>query len=596
MGDHDELGILPQLLEQGDEAAEVDVVKCRLDLVEHVERAGARAEDGHQERERGQGLFTAGKQGQALDSLARRAGLDLDASGEHVVRLGEHEARLAAREQGLEHTRKLRLDVRPGVGEQLQDLRVHILDHAGEVLAGLDHVVELRAQKRVALLQCLELLQRQRIDLAQCAQVLLRLLETLLLGVAVEVLARGVVREQVGHRDAQRRGDVGLRLVYAHLRLRARDVGLVRVVRQPRELLAGGAHLLTRLLHLALQGVELRVQLVALGGGAGERVFDAGCQVARMLLDGTGQLPFRPPASHRRFMAGLRLPLLLRLPAKRVALASLGFRTLLRGAGGERCLHLQGLGVVECVSGLVALLRRRLLRRLGDVRVHAGEAVARLLQLAAALGQARVRLVRTRRGALVLGLVHLGLLDQAREVAAPGFDFGVVLAQRRLGGRGAHAGLVGGDGRAFQGAGELLEKLLCLGQFGLRCLDAGGDLHRGGLPRAGGDPAFAHEHACRRDSPQAWILLHHAARGGEIVRHHHVREQARNRTGHGGVKCDVVEQPVHLAVGVQAPRRTAARVHHHGPRGRLQRADRVVGDFTRQCLGVLTERGGKRAV
>src|ERR1700727_2290224 len=99
VGDHDQLGALPQLREDVQQPAEVGVVQRGFDLVEDVERRRPGHEDGDQERDRGERALPAGQQGQALDLLARRAGLEVDAGGQHVVGLGEEQAAVAAGEQ-----------------------------------------------------------------------------------------------------------------------------------------------------------------------------------------------------------------------------------------------------------------------------------------------------------------------------------------------------------------------------------------------------------------------------------------------------------------------------------------------------------------
>jgi chromosome segregation protein len=60
------------------EAADVEVVKRRLDLVEDVERTRPGEEDGEQESDGGHRLLAAGEQRQALHRLARGGDLDLD--------------------------------------------------------------------------------------------------------------------------------------------------------------------------------------------------------------------------------------------------------------------------------------------------------------------------------------------------------------------------------------------------------------------------------------------------------------------------------------------------------------------------------------
>src|SRR6266568_6251314 len=112
VGDDDELGTLPQLLEDQEQPLQVGVVQGRFHLVEHVERRGAGFEDREEVGDGGQRPLPAGQQRQPLDLLARRARLDLDAGGEHVVGFGQHQVALAAGEQAAEQV----LELAGGVG------------------------------------------------------------------------------------------------------------------------------------------------------------------------------------------------------------------------------------------------------------------------------------------------------------------------------------------------------------------------------------------------------------------------------------------------------------------------------------------------
>ena len=172
----------PQLLEQPDQPAQVDVVERRLHLVHHVERRRPGPEDRHQHRDRGQRLLAAGQQRQPLDLLAGRPRLDLDAGGQHVVGVGEQQPALAAGEQRRKHLLELAFHVDVGLGEHLQDAVVDVGDDVEQILAGRLDVLELGGQEVVALLQRGELLQRQRIDPAELVEFAFGLLRAALLG------------------------------------------------------------------------------------------------------------------------------------------------------------------------------------------------------------------------------------------------------------------------------------------------------------------------------------------------------------------------------------------------------------------------------
>ena len=79
VGDDDELGPVRVAADELEEAVDVDVVEGGLDLVQDVERARPREEDGEHERQRHERLLAARQQGQPLGGLARRGHLDLDA-------------------------------------------------------------------------------------------------------------------------------------------------------------------------------------------------------------------------------------------------------------------------------------------------------------------------------------------------------------------------------------------------------------------------------------------------------------------------------------------------------------------------------------
>ena len=130
-----------------EQPAEVGVVERRLDLVHDVERARPRLEDGHQQGDRGQRALAAGQQRQPLDLLARRPGLDLDAGGEHVGRVGEDQAALAAGEQPREDALELAGRVVVGRGEDLLDPLVDLADDVEQVAAGLLQVLELLGEE-----------------------------------------------------------------------------------------------------------------------------------------------------------------------------------------------------------------------------------------------------------------------------------------------------------------------------------------------------------------------------------------------------------------------------------------------------------------
>jgi len=210
VGDDDQLGALLQLGEDAEQPLQVAVVKRRLDLVEHVERRRPRLEDREEVRDRGQRPLAARQQGEPLDLLARRARLDLDAGGQHVIRLGQHEPARAAGEEPREQPLELTRGVGVGGGEHLLHPVVDLLDHREQVAAGLAQVFKLGGEELVPLYQRLVLLKRERVDLAQPGELPVRLRRPLLL-----------LRPHVRHGDG-----LGLRLGFGGTGLAGRDRGL----------------------------------------------------------------------------------------------------------------------------------------------------------------------------------------------------------------------------------------------------------------------------------------------------------------------------------------------------------------------------------
>jgi hypothetical protein len=60
MRNHDELRAFAVLPQQRDKAPDIRVVERRLDLVEQIERTGAREEEREEERDRAERLLAAG--------------------------------------------------------------------------------------------------------------------------------------------------------------------------------------------------------------------------------------------------------------------------------------------------------------------------------------------------------------------------------------------------------------------------------------------------------------------------------------------------------------------------------------------------------
>ena len=212
MADHDQLRVAPELGDQAEEAVQVHVVERGLDLVHHVEGRGPAAEHGEQIGQRREGSLATGQQGELLDVLAARLGLDLDAGVEQVVRIGQHELADATREQHREQALEVDAHVGESRREHRLDLHVDGLDDPGQLTARVADVFELGFEERVAFLQLIELLERERVDGAEQAQLPLQIAHP-----------RRWVHTLRERRHLGRFGSVGLQLEVAAQRL---DSGL----------------------------------------------------------------------------------------------------------------------------------------------------------------------------------------------------------------------------------------------------------------------------------------------------------------------------------------------------------------------------------
>src|SRR6185503_18882743 len=147
------------------------VVERGLDLVEEVERARLREEEGEEERDRTERLLPAREQRQAGDLLSRGAQLHLDAGLRAgtvlVVRLDEPQPALAAREE----RRGDLLEVGRNRGERLVEAPVHglrqLVAERGELGERRLEIRTLGRELVEPLLLGLVLLLGERIDLPE---------------------------------------------------------------------------------------------------------------------------------------------------------------------------------------------------------------------------------------------------------------------------------------------------------------------------------------------------------------------------------------------------------------------------------------------
>ena len=100
VGDDEKAGCRPpgNFLQEIADPGDVLIVERRVDLVENAYGRGIGEKDGHGQRERGQGLFASGQQGQHLQSFSGRAGHDLEPGLEGVVRIHQRQMGVPAPE------------------------------------------------------------------------------------------------------------------------------------------------------------------------------------------------------------------------------------------------------------------------------------------------------------------------------------------------------------------------------------------------------------------------------------------------------------------------------------------------------------------
>src|SRR5699024_5773683 len=318
---------------------------------------------------------------------------------------------------------------------------------------------------------------------------------------------------QVVDAHAQLLRDLLLRLIDAQLRLGAGDVALVGAGGELGDAAGRGVRLVARGLQRPLDDAAGGRVLGAVRGGAPQRHPHLLGQFAGDLGDSRRQQPRLLAADLRRLVAGAGLAFGAGLAAQPVGLAADAARTLLSGAQGQAGLGLHGAGLGQGDGGAVALLRRRL--PLGRVLVDAGQAVADLVEFAAQLHHAGVRVGAAGGGAL-------RIMDDAGELglgAGAGvgklLEGALVVAVGGAGGRGVRAAILLLGGGARQDAGQVRQLLAGGGQFGFGGGDVGADLDaRLGAAAAAGHPARAVQAAVGGRGAQAVVLVDDAARRG----------------------------------------------------------------------------------
>jgi len=126
------VGLAHHGVEQVAEAIDIGIVERGIDFVEHADRRGIGQEQGEDQRDRGQRLFAARKQGQRLQPLARRLGEDLQPGFQRVVAVDQREVRLPPFEQAGEQAPEMGIDLLEGGAQPFAPLAVEVADRTAQ--------------------------------------------------------------------------------------------------------------------------------------------------------------------------------------------------------------------------------------------------------------------------------------------------------------------------------------------------------------------------------------------------------------------------------------------------------------------------------
>ena len=172
VGDDQKLRVGAELGKQFHQPAHVLVVEGGIDLVEDAERRWTDTVQREQQRHRGEGALAAGQQGDVLQLLAWRLGVELDAGFEQGFGVGELELGAPAAEQAPEHALELAADIGERLLEQGARLGMDLFGDLAEIARSGLQIVELAAQELVALVHLAKLLRGHQVHLAELAHFL----------------------------------------------------------------------------------------------------------------------------------------------------------------------------------------------------------------------------------------------------------------------------------------------------------------------------------------------------------------------------------------------------------------------------------------
>jgi len=157
VGNDDELGVVQELVEDGDKASDIGFVERGIDLIEDTERTGSILKEGHDQRDRGQRFLATAQKAVAESRLAGRGGNDFNAAF-WVFGIFENDV-------GGSSTKTLSielLEVFPdgfqGFAKETSGILVDLVHRLQQSLFGIDEVLLLVRQTIIAFLKLIEFL------------------------------------------------------------------------------------------------------------------------------------------------------------------------------------------------------------------------------------------------------------------------------------------------------------------------------------------------------------------------------------------------------------------------------------------------------
>ena len=177
MRDEDELRVLRHAAGILRVARDVDIIECRLDLVEEAERRGSNLEYGEQQCNCRESLFAAREQVDILNILARGLNLYLNGTFEHVERILKNKFRLAAAEQLRERLTEDSVYAVELLPEPLRHLAGQVAYEREKFRARTFDIVYLSFHELVALGDLFVFLDSADIDIAEGSYLVLYIIE-----------------------------------------------------------------------------------------------------------------------------------------------------------------------------------------------------------------------------------------------------------------------------------------------------------------------------------------------------------------------------------------------------------------------------------